>query len=228
MRVCLLAVLPLAIFGQDRLPVRGAPGDYHSHALIDPQVTIAAEFAGRTVSAPRKPFVLKDYVVVEVAFFAPAFAFAAERFSLQLNGKTPLLAQSPGMVGASLKYPDWENQRQVTASAGVGDANVILGRPTPTSRFPEDRRVPTRPPGAPVDPTIVSDDAPWDWAAKLAWNDGPGKGPAAGLLYFPHSGNLGKLKTIDLIYNSPAGLVTLRLRESAASPAKSTEPARKP
>ena len=222
------AALSLVIFGQERLAVRSGPFDYHAQVSISQGFTIAAEFVGRTVSAPQKPFVLKDYVVVEVALFVADFNFATERFSLQMNGKTPLLAQSPGMVGASLKYPDWENQRQITATAGVGDANVILGRPTPTPRFPDDRRGPTRPPGTPAKPSVDSDDAPWDWAAKLAWNDGPGRGPAAGLLYFPYNGNLAKLKTIDLIYNGPTGLVTLHLRESEVSPAKSKEPTRRP
>ena len=97
-----------------------------------------------------------------------------------------------------------------------------------TPRFPGDRRQPQPPPGTPVKEEAVPENAPWDWVAKLAWEDGPGKGPAGGLLYFPYSGNLAKLKTIELIYNGPEGLVTLPLRGSALSPAKSAEPARKP
>ena len=228
MRLFLLAAFPLIVPAQGRFEVRAAPTAYSAHAVIGPGFTMAAEFQGRTVPAPNAAFLLRDYVVIEVALFTRDFEFRSERFSLRLNGKTPVMVETPGMVGASLKYPDWENQRQVTATAGVGDANVVLGRPAATSRFPGDRRVPRKPPGTPAEPEITREDAPWDWVASLAWNDGQGQGPAAGLLYFPHTGNLAKLKTIELIYNGPEGLVTLSLRGSTASPAKSTEPARKP
>lgn len=228
MRLFLLAAFPLLAPAQERLEARAAAAEYKAQVTIHPGVTMAAEFLGRTVPVPNAAFVLQHYVVVEVGLFARDFAFRTERFSLRLNGKTALLAQTAGMVGASLKYPDWENQRQVTATAGLGDANVILGRRNTTPRFPGDRRAPTPPPGSPVKPEVERDDAPWDWVGKLAWEDGTVKAPAGGLLYFPYTGNLGKLKTIELIYNGPEGLITLALRGSTASPAKSTEPARKP
>ena len=228
MRLFLLAVLPLVMPAQEIMPARATPADYKAHAPINKDHTLAAEFQGRTVPAPSAAFVLQDYVVVEVALFTRAYEFNSGRYSLRLNGKSPLLAQTPGMVAASLKYPDWENRREMTATAGVGDANVILGRRNTTPRFPGDRRQPQPPPGTPVKEVAVLENAPWDWVAKLAWEDGPVKGPAGGLLYFPYSGNLAKLKNIELIYNSPEGLVTLPLRGSASSPAKSAEPARKP
>ena len=228
MRPFLLAVLPLVMPAQEIMPARATPADYKAHAPINKDHTLAAEFQGRTVSAPSAAFVLQDYVVVEVALFTRAYEFNFARYSLRLNGKSPLLAQTPGMVAASLKYPDWENRREMTATAGVGDANVIFGRRNTTPRFPGDRRQPQPPPGTPVKEVTIPENAPWDWVAKLAWEDGTVKGPAGGLLYFPYSGNLAKLKNIELIYNSPEGLVTLPLRGSASSPAKSAEPARKP
>jgi hypothetical protein len=214
MRLFLLAALPLIVPAQDYIEARATPAEYKAHTAIDPEVTMAAEFLGRTVPAPNAAFVLQDYVVVEIALFTRAFEFRTERFSLRLNGKTPLLPQTAGMVGASLKYPDWENQRQVTATAELGDANVILGRRDTTPRFPGDRsRTRRPPPGTPAKPEAVREDAPWDWVARLGWQDGTVKAPAGGLLYFPHKGNLTKLKTIELIYNGPGGLVTLTLRK---------------
>ena len=50
--------------------------------------------------------------------------------------------------------------------------------------------------------------------------NGPGKGPSAGLLYFPFRGSLAKLKTIELIYNGEQSRATLSLRALTASPAK--------
>lgn len=227
MRLSLLALLTALLPAQESISPRAAPADYKAHAALSAEHTIAAEFLGRTVPAPNAAFVLPHYVVVEVAIFTKEFTFHAGRFSLKLNGKTALLAQTPGMVAASLKYPSWENQRQITATGNVGNAGVILGRDT-TSRFPGDRRAPQPPPGAPVQTETVPESAPWDWVSKLAWEEGPAKGPAGGLLYFPYQGNLAKLKTIDLIYNGPETLTTLPLRGSAAPPAKSATPARKP
>ena len=224
----LLAALPLIVPGQEKIPARAAPAEYKASAPITAELTLAAEFLGKTVPAPNAAFVLQHYVVVEVALFTREYEFNSGRYSLRLNGKTALLAQTPGMAAASLKYPDWENQRQITATAGVGDAGVILGRRNTTPRFPGDRRAGSAPPGTPVNAVEVSENAPWDWVAKLAWEDGPVKGPSGGLLYFPYNGNLAKLKTIDLIYNSAEGLITLKLRGSDASPAKSTARGRRP
>ena len=227
MRLLLLAVATLAISAQEIIPARTAPADYHAQATSG-SLTLAADFQGRTVPAP-SAFILKSHIVIEIAIFTRDFNFNTGHFTLKLNGKTPLLAQTAGMVGGSLKYANWEGNRGIVASAGLGNANVILGRQS-APRFPGDRRhEPSRPPGTPAPPpTEQPEFAPWDWVEKLAWADGPGKGPAAGLLYFPYQGHLGKLKTIELLYNGPEGPATLALRGSAASPAKSTAPARKP
>jgi hypothetical protein len=227
MRLTAVLLFTTMLRGQEILPARANPADYAAHAAIDAQQTIAAEFLGRTVPAPGAAFVLQHYLAVEVAMFTGEFTFQSGSFSLRLNGKGALLAQTPGMVAASLKYPDWENQHQITATAGVGNAGVILGRNT-KSRFPGDRREPTPPPGTPVKAEVETGLAPWDWVAKLAWEDGPGRGPAGGLLYFAYKGSLAKLKTIELIYNGAGGLTILTLRGSGASPAKSGGPGGKP
>jgi hypothetical protein len=227
MRLAILALPAMLLPAQDYIPARPAPGDYKAHAVLSPEHTLAAEFLSRTVPAPNAAFILQHYVVVEVALFTRDYEFRGTRLSLRLNGKTPALAQTPGMVAMSLKYPSFENRRQMTAVGSVGNAGVVLGRDT-ASRFPGDRRVPRPPPGTPVTEEPSEEPAPWDWVSKLAWEDGPVKGPVGGLLYFPYKGNLAKLKTIELIYNGPEGLVTLALRESGAPPAKSAAPARTP
>jgi hypothetical protein len=227
MRLLLVTLCATLLPAQEIMPARAAAAEYKVHAVVAPDLTLAAEFQGRTVPAPNAAFILKHYVVVEVALYTRSHDFNTGQFSLKLNGKSPLLAQTPGMVAASLKYANWENQRQITATGSIGNAGVILGRDT-SSRFPGDRRAPQPPPGTPVQVETAPETAPWDWVAKLAWEDGPVKGPSGGLLYFPYQGNLAKLKTIELIYTNPAGLTTLTLRGSAVPPARSTEPARKP
>jgi hypothetical protein len=227
MRLLALSLLSTMLSAQEVLPARAAPSDYAAHAAIGGGQTIAAEFLSRTVPAPNAAFVLPHSVAVEVAFYAREFTFHASRFSLRLNGKGAVLAQTPGMVAAELKYPDWESQRQITATAGVGNAGVILGRNT-AGRFPGDRRPPVPPPGTPVREEADTGMAPWEWVTKLAWEEGPGKGPAGGLLYFPYKGSLAKLKTVELLYDGPEGLATFVLRGSGASPARSAGPGRKP
>ncbi len=226
MRLILLAALPFLAHAQEIIPARPAPADYQAQANAGP-LSLAADFHSRTVPAP-SAFILKSHIVVEIAIFTRDYQFNTGHFTLKLNGKIPVLAQTAGMVGGSLKYANWEGNKGITASAGLGDANVILGRQS-APRFPGDRRnEPAHPPGTPAKNTEQPEFAPWDWVEKLAWADGPGKGPAAGLLYFPYQGNLAKLKTIELLYNGPEGPATLALRGSAASPAKSASPARKP
>jgi hypothetical protein len=160
--------------------------------------------------------------VVEIAVFpakGQTFVFDTGKFSLRLNGKKSLvLAQTAGMVAAALKYPSWGSQRSMTATAGVGDAGVILGRDT-TARFPGDRRAPQPPVGMPPKnpgPQSGIEKEPetpaWDWVAKLAWLDGEVRSPSAGLLYFPYEGNLSKIKQLELVIAAEAGEQTLTLR----------------
>ncbi|MBI2690149.1 MAG: hypothetical protein HYX27_27905 [Acidobacteria bacterium] len=217
MRILLIALLSVLVQAQEKIPARERPAAYKANGAIGP-LGVAADFLGRTVPAGAGSFALKEHVVVEIALFAKEFTFNSGEFSLRLNGKTPVLAQAPGMVGASLQYASWEGQRGVVAEAGVGNAGVILGRDT-APRFPGDRRPSTGPNGT-LRKEEIRENAPWEIVERLAWAEGAGKGPAAGLLYFPYSGNMAKLKTIELIYTTPNGQVSLFLRGSAGSQAK--------
>lgn len=227
MRLLFLAA-GLTLAAQEVIPARAAATDYQAHARVAGG-ELAADFLGRTVPAPQAPFVTPAYVAVEVAMFVTEFEFNTGQFTLRLNGKQTVMAQTPGMVGASLQYPDWEGARGLEASGSAGNMGVILGRKTNTvRRFPGDRRVPTPPAGTPGKVETVTETAPWDWVAKLAWNDGPGRGPAGGLLYFPYKGSLAKLKTVELVYNGAGGKATLALRGSGGPRARSEAPADKP
>ena len=68
----------------------------------------------RLISYGRESFVTDNFLVVEVAIFphtGKVYDVRANRFSLRVNGKKEaLFAQSPGMVIASVKYPDWQTQ----------------------------------------------------------------------------------------------------------------------
>ena len=70
-------------------------------------------------SAEGQSFTVDDYLIVEIGLFPKGEANVdLRRFTLRMNGKALLLTQTPGMVAASLKYPDWNSKPVVTAAAG--------------------------------------------------------------------------------------------------------------
>jgi hypothetical protein len=190
----------------EEYPVHGRAGD----------VGIGAEYMVQSVATPKTSFTTDDYLVVEIAVFPPRTGalVKASAFTLRINGaKQELLTQTPGMVAASLKYSDWTQRPGVTAQAGP----IILGPPVPGERFPGDRRAPVpRPNPAPQDDGSGVEREQIDIgdvidAASLP--EGPARQPRSGYLFFPYTGKLTKIKTVELTYRPESGTpVTLRLR----------------
>src|SRR6267143_875960 len=99
----------------------------------------ASDYPEHAKLAERGVLVASDYLVVEVAVFPLTLAgvtVSSRQFTLHVNGKkTPVFTQSPGMVAASIKYPDYERTRlRLVAQAGP----VIIGGTQPVGRFPGD------------------------------------------------------------------------------------------
>ena len=188
----------------EEYPVHGAAG----------AVTLGADYTVHSLSLAGDLFIAPDYLVVEVALYGKAdekFEVNAGRFTLRVNGKkSVLLPQSPGMVAASIKYADWEMRRGVEMSAGVGDADVVLGRPRPTERFPGDprpgqERLP-QPPQAPEQENRSGMEKqakvkPEDAVVAAALPEGTVRGPVSGYLYFAYKGKAGKIKSLELLYD---------------------------
>lgn len=181
---------------------------------------VTAEFSVRSVSGEGITFVTPDYVVVEVSVTPPdarEITVSHGHFTLRMNKKKQLLfPQAPAFVAASLKYPEWEQERSLVAVAGP----VIIGRPERVGRFPGDPtpqqgRLP-KPPRAPVPdhPGGIEEDRakPEEVVVKAALPEGAFRTPVTGYLYFPHRGAIKKIKSLELIYNGPAGEKTLKLR----------------
>jgi hypothetical protein len=195
--------------------------DYPAHATAG-NVSIGAEYLVHSIPAGNQTFVAADYLVVEVAVFPAKDEPAAIRgssFTLRLNGKKLTLPPvAPGFVAASLKYPDWELHPRAEASAGVGDAGVILGRPPAVGRFPGDpttSRLPRAPQAPPPDDRRgIEREEPEraeDVIAKTALPDGLVTKPVSGFVYFPYKGKAKALKSVELIYDGKAGTATLKL-----------------
>jgi hypothetical protein len=200
---------------------RQQPADYPVHAAAA-NASIGAEFLGHTARVGDRTILVEDYIVIEVGVFPRAKDLVARHahFDLRINGKQVLLAQTPQMVAASLKYPDWERRPEINVQAGDGERAVILGRRQPVERFPGDRR-PTQdrlppPPKSPEPGGRPGQEAPavpdHELIVEAALPEQSLTVAAAGYLYFPRRGDFKSIRSLELRYEGPAGTAVLKLR----------------
>ncbi len=211
--LCLAAAL-LAAGG---LEPRAKPEDYGAHARTA-DAAVGAELLGRYLPGDRTSHMTGDYVVVEVGFFPAVkgkpISLSSGHFRLRLNGKRDLAAQSPGIVAGGLRNPQWDHGRGVTAAGGVGPAVIVMRPERRQPRFPGDPQVESRR-GGEREPEIKDGDREpeaGDAALRRALPETPVDRPAAGLLYFAWNESLGKLKSIGLVYDGPAGKMVIALK----------------
>ena len=183
------------------MPPRATPADYQTHAQAG-TVTIAAEFTGHAVGTPQGSLTTEDYVVVEVGFFGPAEArakLAIGDFSLRINGKKAALPGQPyGMVLSSLKDPEWEppfkpEKKSSMSTDGGGRGQGGDPPSVPKMTFPERRAMEQK-------------------VQKANLPEGDRALPVAGLIFFQYSGKTKGIKSLELIYDGPAGKATLTLQ----------------
>jgi hypothetical protein len=199
---------------------KSAPSEYPVHGLAG-EVGVGADYVVQSVGSPKASFIADRFLVVEIAVFPPktGMTVTTSAFTLRVNRKNKLLAQTPSMVAASLKYPDWERPRGLTVGAGP----VIIGRPTPVERFPGDNRpAQSRLPGpVPRAPTDSSGGAAQseetdvsEIVAQVSLPEGPRRQPLSGYVFFPWSGKLSKIKSVELLvqFEPSREPVILRLR----------------
>jgi hypothetical protein len=188
----------------------------------DGSTTIAAEYGVRAFGSAEEAYWTPDYLVVEVAIYSTSREpqrVSTGAFTLRLNGKKEaLLAQSPNLVAASLKYPDWEYRPHLEARGGTADGGVIVGRPTPTERFPGDptgRRLPAPPRAPDSRPNGVEKrtlKTPAEVAVERALPEGDRVLPVSGYLYFPYKGKPKSLKSVELVFLGNGSALTLKLK----------------
>ena len=156
-----------------------------------------AEFCGHSVPFAGTTYFTADHIVVEVEVLpdkSTPIRLTSGEFRLRINGKKDLLApETPGMVAASLQYPDWSQRPRLEAQAGP----VIVGGPRQQPRFPGDTQ-PGQQPSRSDDRPPPKTDA--EAVIEAALPEGPTLGPTKGLLYFPYRGKLKSLKTIELLW----------------------------
>ena len=198
-------------FAQGTTPKPNAEA-YDVHAQAG-KLALGAEFMVHSFGAGEQTFIAEDYLVVEVALFAPkgeSVDVEPGKFALRFNGKkTVLFAQSPSMVAASLNHPEWRYQqgRGATADLGVGGVNVGLGHPGQTSPFPgaPQSRLPAPPrapdAGAPGGLDPKEPVKPEEVLVQTALPAGVHKSPVSGFLFFAWRGKTSSIKTLELLWN---------------------------
>ena len=210
------------------LKPREKAGDYPVHAEMKDGFTIAADYLVHTLPTgtlnTTDALVANDYLVVEVAVFGPRgkrIDLSQGSFTLVLDtgkkggGKTALSPDSAGTVAASIKFSDWTQKPHVEAEGGVGNANVGFGPPM-TPRFPGDpsvRPLPV-PPVPEQNPAGIEKERPLsidERVQRASLPTGELAPPAAGLLFFAFEGKTKSIKTLELVYEGPAGRVVLKL-----------------
>ena len=184
------------------MPPRAAPSDYQSQGKAG-ALTLGADFVGHFVPTPQGNLTTEDYVVVEVGIFGPPDAnikLFPDSFSLRVNGKkAPLPGQPYGMVFRSLKDPEWQPPTPPEKSK----TNITGG---PTGGGKDDS------PPPPVHIPIEVQRAMQQRIQKASLPEGDRTLPLAGLLFFQYSGKTDGIRSIELIYNSPAGNVSVAIQ----------------
>lgn len=208
-RTALLAIISAALYAQNPA-TRVKATDYPVHATL-PNMEIGLEYLVHSIPAADRFYIAKDYLVVELAAFPSTkdgIAISPSKFTLLVNGKNILYTESPGMVAASIKYPDWEQHRQVTTEAGNGNASVVFGAPRPVGRFPGDNRdnVPMNIPRPPQPDDGKDLDKPRERPieesiSNAALPEGPTAKPVKGCLFFSFTGKTKSIKSLALIYD---------------------------
>ena len=185
------------------LPPRATAADYQANAAAG-TVTIAAEFLGHSVPTAQGTLSTETFVVVEAGIFGQpdeGIKLSLENFSLRINGKNDLPSQPSGLVGKSLKDPDLEppasasSKTKTNVNGGGGGGQVDSNAPP-----------------APVHVPIEVQRSMQQRVQKAALPEGDRTLPVAGLLFFQYSGKAKSIRSVELIYNGPAGKASLDLQ----------------
>jgi hypothetical protein len=139
---------------------------------------------------------------VETGFFGPPEAkimLSIGDFSLRINGKkTPLTGAHYELAFHSLKDPEWEPPENKASKTSIG--NSAPGAPPVDSAPPA--------PKMPLELRRVMEQR----VQKAALPEGERVLPQAGLMFFEYRGKAKNIRSIELIYDGPAGKATLTLQ----------------
>lgn len=184
------------------LPSRATPADYQYRTQAG-MLTVCAEFMGHGVPTEEGgPYSTENYVVVEAALFGTASAkiqLSYRDFSLRINGKKQAVPSQPYVtVFPNLKDPDWE-----PPASALGGTTSIGGAGGTQSDSPKVF------PKMPIELRHLMEQR----VLKASLSEGERSLPQAGLLFFEWRGETKNIRSMELIYNGPAGKATLALHQ---------------
>ena len=209
--VALFLFFSIVVWAED-VVVRPKLSDYPQQLKLT-KADVGAEFHAHTLpvgeGTGKSPLFAGEYLVIEIAIFpAPYVKMAVDssHFSLRLNGKKAVTAQPAGMVVRSMKATR-TNMPALVIRRGPGE--VTVGGPQRQPRFPGDQGGQPQKNPVPEEEHPGVEKAPEPKPEELV----PARElrsevidrPVAGYLYFPYEGKLKALKSIELVYEGPAG-----------------------
>jgi len=201
--LCLRAQSPVPSDAAQGLPPRATPADYQIQGKAG-TVTIAAEFDSHSVPLAEGVLTTNEFVVVEAAFFGPSGArltLSPGNFSLRINGKkAPSPAQPAGLVLKTVKDPAYEPP----TNSQLGKTTMNTGGGGGRGGGGQDDGPPP-PPKVPIEVQLSMEKR----TKKASMPEGDRPLPQAGLLFFEFGG---KARSVELIYDGPAGKATLNLQ----------------
>jgi hypothetical protein len=223
-RAVIIAALAACAAAQGTPPRASADG-YPAHGAVG-ELRIGAEYLVHSMPAAEGLVYVPAYLVVEVAVFGPPGAranLAASYFSLRLNGsRQPILAQQPFLVANAMEGPRPGSSSPTGGVViGIGGIGTTAGRPAdrptqpPPVPDPSGRTTRTPPPVETPNPYLTERAQPVSVREQVehtALPSGDIPLPAAGALFFAYRGKTEQIKTIELLYEGPAGMLTLHLR----------------
>ena len=186
------------------LPPRATPADYQAQTKAG-TLTIAAEFARHAVPTAQGPLSTEDFVVVEMGLFGAPDArmkISAGDFSLRINGKKAPLPSLPyGMILSSVKDPEWQPPEPPKSKSKGGLSTGGNGDQSDSNAPPPPVKIP-----------IEVQRAMAQRVQKATLPEGDRTLPVAGLIYFQYRGAAKSIRSVELIYDGPAGKATLALQ----------------
>jgi len=219
MRLVWFLALSFCVRGQGT-PPKPKPQDYPASAALG-NLTLAADNMIHSVPTPRGMYLVDDYLVIDTAVYgplSPKVSFSAGQFQLRINGsKHPLVSTPSNFAAAAIQNPGWSDRPNLTAGAGNENGEVTVGRPQQNPRFPGD------PTNRPLPPSPVPSTAPvqvekaarvsvYDLVEQASFPEGERVPPFSGVLFFPYSGKIKSIKTLELLYEGPLGSAVVRLQ----------------
>ena len=187
------------------MPPRAAATDYAAHGQAG-TISIGADFTGHSVGTQDGLLTPADFVVVEVGVFGPPAAklmLSIDDFSLRVNSGKKAISREPyELVTKSLKDPDYEEPETNKTSKTIVNSGGS-----------KDGADPNAPPPALI-PIPFEVRHGWELRVKRdSLPIGERTVPQAGLLFFPYSGGTKGIRSIELMYDGPAGKATLALEK---------------